>query len=206
MNLQFKQSFLAAPFFFKQNTIILSSFIAGSAITVHTNSKQDKECAQNIEDEQVIKQKGMYEFLHKLDESGANLRFAIQLISEDGKSFKKCIAPSFSSSFAEAYIGLEINDDSTISAYAAYKKKPIIVEAIRFAAIPEKWRLHYTENDIAACYSFPIFTPERKLLAMLTCYHNRTERIEMEMIDVITKTCAFAAMLIEKGNPEPNFL
>ena len=111
----------------------------------------------------------------------------VLLLDEEGKAVEHGAAPSMPSAYLEALRGVSIGPKVGSCGTAMYRGEPVIVVDVLTDPLWEGFTHLATQFGFRACWSTPIFSPERKVLGSLAMYYAqpRAPRVdERQLIDV----------------------
>ena len=111
----------------------------------------------------------------------------IVLLDEDGATIRNVAAPSMPASYLQALQGLPIGPKAGSCGTAMYRGEPVIVVDVDTDPLWEGYRDLAAQFGFRACWSTPIFSPERKVLGSLAMYYARPRAprpAEQRVIDV----------------------
>ena len=111
----------------------------------------------------------------------------ILLLHEDGATVQHGAAPSMPEGYLQALQGLSIGPKAGSCGTAMHRGEPVIVVDVETDPLWEDYRDLAGRFGFRACWSTPIFSPERKVLGSLAMYYSqpRAPRAdERQLIDV----------------------
>ena len=128
------------------------------------------------------------ESIVRLVESEAEgMACTILLLDEDGATIRHGAAPSMPEGYLQALQGLTIGPSAGSCGTAMYRGEPVIVVDVETDPLWAPYRGLAARFGFRACWSTPIFSPERKVLGSLAMYYAqpRAPRAdEQRLIDV----------------------
>jgi signal transduction histidine kinase/CheY-like chemotaxis protein len=98
---------------------------------------------------------------------------SILLLDPDGIHVRHGAAPSLPAEYMRAIDGLPIGPCAGSCGTAAYRKEPVIVEDIETDPLWAPYRPMVTQFRLRACWSTPIFDPERRVLGTFAIYYRK---------------------------------
>ena len=111
----------------------------------------------------------------------------VLLLDDDGATVQHGAAPSMPDGYLQALQGLTIGAKAGSCGTAMYRGEPVIVVDVETDPLWEDYRDLAARFGFRACWSTPIFSPERKVLGSLAMYYSqpRAPRAdERRLIDV----------------------
>lgn len=123
---------------------------------------------------------------------------SILLLDEDGQHVKLGAAPSLPASYNEAIDGAPIGPAAGSCGTAAFTKQQVFVRDIQSDPLWESHKHIAAAHGLAACWSRPILSSQRKVLGTFAFYYREirdpTQR-EVQVMDVLIHT---ATLILEK--------
>jgi PAS domain S-box-containing protein len=111
----------------------------------------------------------------------------VLLLDDEGKAVEHGAAPSMPSAYLEALRGVSIGPKVGSCGTAMYRAEPVIVVDVETDPLWEDYRDLAARFRFRACWSTPIFSPERKVLGSLAMYYAQPRAprdAEQRLIDV----------------------
>jgi PAS domain S-box-containing protein len=133
-----------------------------------------------------------------VERQAPDMSCSLLLLDRDGKHVRHGAAPSLPAEFWQAIDGLEIGACNGSCGTAAYRRERVIVEDIATSDLWANYRHIALPLGLLACWSTPIFSPEREVLGTFAMYYREprrpTER-EIAWVDGATDLAAIAILL-----------
>ncbi len=111
----------------------------------------------------------------------------VLLLDDDGATVQHGAAPSMPDGYLQALQGLSIGPRAGSCGTAMYRGEPVIVVDVETDPLWEDYRGLAARFGFRACWSTPIFSPERKVLGSLAMYYSQPRAPrddERQLIDV----------------------
>jgi len=133
-----------------------------------------------------------------VERQSRDMSCSVLLLDPDGRRVKHAAAPSMPPEFCRAIDGMAIGPRAGSCGTAAFRRERVVVDDIATSDLWEGYR-HLTDPfGFRACWSTPIFSPEREVLGTFALYYREarrpTER-ELGWIDDATHLAAIAILL-----------
>jgi PAS domain S-box-containing protein len=133
-----------------------------------------------------------------VERQARDMSCSLLLLDRDGKHVRHGAAPSLPAEFCQAIDGLEIGPRNGSCGTAAYQRERVIVEDIATSDLWADYRQVALPFGLRACWSTPIFSPEREVLGTFAMYYREprrpTER-EIAWVDGAADLAAIAILL-----------
>ena len=123
---------------------------------------------------------------------------SVVLLDEDGTSIRHGAAPSLPTEYLEAINGLVIGPEAGSCGTAMYFGTRVIVTDIMSDPLWQNYREIASEFGFRACWSMPIFSPERKVLGSFAMYYAEPRAPRDEELQLIETAADIARIAIEQ--------
>ncbi|KFI22885.1 PAS domain S-box protein [Nitrosococcus oceani] len=132
-------------------------------------------------------------------QTGHKATASILLLSDDGKHLLHGAAPNLSNSYCEAIDGMEIGENIGSCGTAVHRDEFVIAEDISIDIKWNNFRELALKNNLASCWSMPIFSTQNKsVLGTFAVYYPEVRspaETDKHIVEVLSQT---AAILIER--------
>ena len=122
----------------------------------------------------------------------------ILLLDEDGTTVRHGAAPSLPSGYVLAINGLSIGPAEGSCGTAMYRGTRVIVTDIQTDPLWEKYRAIAQEFGLRACWSTPIFSPQRRVLGSFAMYYGKPRTPTSDELRLIDAAAGIARIAIEQ--------
>ncbi len=122
----------------------------------------------------------------------------VLLLDEDGITVRHGAAPSLPPGYIEAINGLRIGPNSGSCGTAMYLGQRVIVTDILADPLWENYRDVSRQFGLRACWSAPIFSPQRKVLGSFAMYYTEPREPQDEELRLIETAADIARIAIEQ--------
>jgi len=122
----------------------------------------------------------------------------VLLLDEDGTTVRHGAAPSLPPGYIDAVNGLPIGPNSGSCGTAMYLGQRVIVTDILADPLWENYRDVARQFGLRACWSTPIFSPQRKVLGSFAMYYNEPREPRDEELRLIETAADIARIAIEQ--------
>jgi len=122
----------------------------------------------------------------------------VLLLDEDGKSVQHGAAPSLPDGYLNAINGLTIGPKAGSCGTAMFLGTPVIVTDILTDPLWENYRDIAHRFGLRACWSTPIFSPQRKVLGSFAMYYSDARAPSEEELGLIKMAADIARIAIEQ--------
>jgi PAS domain S-box-containing protein len=136
--------------------------------------------------------------LCRLVEEQANGTLA-SILLKDGSRLWHGGAPSLPKSYTEAIDGAVIGPASGSCGTAAYRGEQIIVEDIATDPLWTNYRELALPHSLRACWSTPIFSSEKKVIATFAMYYREPRRPSLRDQEIIEQITHLSGVAIERN-------
>ncbi|MBX3234156.1 MAG: PAS domain S-box protein [Labilithrix sp.] len=139
-----------------------------------------------------------------IERQGDDLVCSVLLLDGEHGCVRHAASPSLPPAYSARLDGLPIGPGEGSCGAAAYLGARVIVDDIAVHPNWERYRALALPFGLRACWSTPIFSPERKVLGTFAIYYREPRRpteIEMEWVDAATHLAAIA-ILRERSEDE----
>jgi GAF domain-containing protein len=109
--------------------------------------------------------------VHLVESQSDGMLCTVLLLDEDGISVRHGAAPSLPADYVQAINGLVIGPNAGSCGTAMYRGQRVIVTDILTDPLWEKYREVARKFRLRACWSMPIFSPQRKVLGSFAMYY-----------------------------------
>jgi PAS domain S-box-containing protein len=130
-----------------------------------------------------------------IERQAAGMLCSLLLLDSDGETIRHGAAPSLPADYARHLDGLKIGPTAGSCGTAAYRGERVIVEDIAAHPYWDSYRHLALPCGLRACWSSPIFSPEREVLGTFAMYYRQPHRPtpdEIRWVDVATHLAAIA--------------
>ncbi len=127
---------------------------------------------------------------------------SVLLLDDEGKHLRLCAAPSLPNDYKQAINGTAIGPNIVSCGTAAFSGKTIIVEDI---ATHPFWQDHKElaqRAGLAACWSFPILSSQKKVLGTFAIYYKNIKSPEASDLAYMHQLSQLANLAIEHKNAD----
>ena len=121
---------------------------------------------------------------------------SILLLDAAGKHLHTAAAPRLTDNFTQAIDGVEISDKSGSCGTAAYRHQMVIVEDIATDPLWADYRDLALAENLRACWSFPMLTPDNKVLGTFAIYSKQPSTPSQVQIDYLATAAQLATIAI----------
>ncbi|WP_179338428.1 PAS domain S-box protein [Winogradskyella ludwigii] len=190
------------PIFNKHN--VLTHFIGVQRnVTARKEEEFFKNAIQNVMD-MIIQDEPLEQIGNKIIETIENAIpnsiGSILLLNKEKTTLHKLSAPHMPPTYSKSIDGIEIGEKEGSCGTAAFLKEEIIVSDIATSPLWEKNKKLALENDLKACWSFPIFSSNKEVLGTFAIFFN-TIRVPLTAeTDIIYNIIRTASLAIEQHN------
>ena len=122
----------------------------------------------------------------------------VLLLDEDGASVRHGAAPSLPADYVRAINGLSIGPNAGSCGTAIYLGRRVIVTDILTDPLWENYRDVARTFGLRACWSMPIFSPQRKVLGSFAMYYSEPREPRDEELRLIETAADIARIAIEQ--------
>jgi PAS domain S-box-containing protein len=122
----------------------------------------------------------------------------ILLLDEDGTTVRHGAAPSLPAGYVRAINGLSIGPAEGSCGTAMYRGTRVIVTDIQTDPLWEKYRAIAEEFSLGACWSTPIFSPQRRVLGSFAMYYGKPRTPTDDELRLIDTAAGIARIAIEQ--------
>jgi PAS domain S-box-containing protein len=121
---------------------------------------------------------------------------SILLLDEHGAQLRHGAAPSLPPEYVAAIDGRRIGPQAGSCGTAAYRKEPVFVEDIATDPRWEAYRAVAMPHGLRACWSTPIFDPQRQVLGTFAMYYRQPGLPQPEHLRLIEMATHIAAIAV----------
>jgi PAS domain S-box-containing protein len=136
--------------------------------------------------------------VHLVESYSDGLRCTVLLLDDDGTTIRHGAAPSFPATYLQAIDGLSIGPRAGSCGTAMYLGERVIVTDIEVDPLWERGRSIVRPFGVRACWSTPIFSPQRKVLGSLAMYYAEPRGPSSEELRLIETAADIARIAIEQ--------
>lgn len=165
----------------------------------HFYSKLDqveKEVMQSSISEKAEEKVLLSNYLKDLEGLLPGMKASILRI-KDGK-LSNLVSPSLDPKLTKSLEGLPIGENQGSCGTAAFIKERVIVEDVFEDSRWANYRDLAKEFGIGACWSFPLFSPDGKVIATLANYFPTTRRFQEKELQLFERSARLVTILIAK--------
>jgi PAS domain S-box-containing protein len=136
--------------------------------------------------------------VHLVENHTDGMLCTVLLLDEDGTTVRHGAAPSLPPAYIDAIDGLVIGPKAGSCGTAMYRGQPVIVTDIETDPLWEEYRAVARRFGFRACWSMPIFSPERKVLGSFAMYYTHPRKPSDEELHLIETAADIARIAIEQ--------
>jgi PAS domain S-box-containing protein len=136
--------------------------------------------------------------VHLVENHSDGMLCTVLLLDEDGTTVRHGAAPSLPAGYIDAVNGLPIGPKSGSCGTAMYLGQRIIVTDILTDPLWENYRDLARHFGVRACWSTPIFSPQRKVLGSFAMYYSQPREPRDEELQLIETAADIARIAIEQ--------
>jgi len=136
--------------------------------------------------------------VHLVENQSDGMWCTILLLDEDGTTVRHGAAPSLPPGYVDAVNGLVIGPKSGSCGTAMYLGQRVIVTDILTDPLWENYRDLAGHFGLRACWSTPIFSPERKVLGSFAMYYSEPREPRDDELQLIETAADIARIAIEQ--------
>jgi PAS domain S-box-containing protein len=136
--------------------------------------------------------------VHLVENHSSGMLCTVLLLDDDGTNVRHGAAPSFPEAYLQAINGLSIGPCSGSCGTAMYLGTRVIVTDILTDPLWENYRDVARRFGLRACWSTPIFSPQRKVLGSLAMYYTEPRSPSDEELQLIETAADIARIAIEQ--------
>jgi len=122
----------------------------------------------------------------------------VLLLDEDGTTVRHGAAPSLPGDYVRAINGLSIGPSTGSCGTAMYRGERVIVTDILTSPLWEGYRDGALQLGLRACWSTPIFSPDRRVLGSFAMYYRAPRTPSVEELRLIETAADIARIAIEQ--------
>lgn len=130
-----------------------------------------------------------------VEDEACGVLASILLLDED--RLRHGAAPSLPKAYADAIDGIAIGP-SCACGIAAYRSEQVIMEDIATDPLWANYRDLALSYSLRACWSTPIFSPQRKVIATFAMYYREARRPTARELEIIEQITHLAGVAIER--------
>jgi PAS domain S-box-containing protein len=135
------------------------------------------------------------ELVRAVEQDSPEVLASILLLDDDGAHLRHGAAPSLPAGYSKAIDGALIGESAGSCGTAAYRRAQVIVEDIDTDPLWADYRDLAAAHGLRACWSTPIFDPQRRVLGTFALYFRAPRRPDprhVRLIEMATQTAAIA--------------
>ena len=120
---------------------------------------------------------------------------SILLLDADGTHVRHGAAPDLPEDYVRAVDGLSIGPQAGSCGTAAFTRKPVVVGDIATDPLWNDYRAIALKHGLRACWSTPIFDPERRVLGTFAMYFRAPglpNQLHLRLIEISTHIASIA--------------
>jgi PAS domain S-box-containing protein len=136
--------------------------------------------------------------VHMVEGHTDGMLCTVLLLDEDGTTVRHGAAPSLPAGYIEAVDGLVIGPKAGSCGTAMYLGQPVIVTDIDTDPLWENYREVAQRFGFRACWSMPIFSPDRKVLGSFAMYYGQPRTPSDDELYLIETAADIARIAIEQ--------
>lgn len=133
-----------------------------------------------------------------VEEQSDGMLCTVLLLDEDGKTIRHGSAPSFPDDYVQAIEGMTVGPRAGSCGTAMYLGTRVVVTDILTDPLWENGRHIARQFGLRACWSTPIFSPQRKVLGSLAMYYAEPRAPSDEELQLIETAADIARIAIEQ--------
>ncbi len=122
---------------------------------------------------------------------------SVLLLDNEGKHLRLCAAPSLPAAYNQAINNVAIGPNIGSCGTAAFSGKTIIIEDIATHPFWQDYRELAQESDLAACWSCPIISRQKKVLGTFAIYYRSIRGPDTDDLEYIHQLSQLASLAIE---------
>jgi two-component system, cell cycle sensor histidine kinase and response regulator CckA len=138
------------------------------------------------------------EIIRTIESQDASLIGSVLLLDHQTKQLRHGAAPSLPERYNRAIDGIEIGEGVGSCGTAAFRGKPVIVANIQTDLLWKNFCALAKEFDLAACWSTPIFSPQREVLGTFAVYQKQPAEPTESQLRLIGMISHLAAVAIHR--------
>lgn len=139
------------------------------------------------------------ELIAALEEAIRGAKCSIMLCDEDTNTLSLFVGPNIPPTYAHAMYSFAIDERNGANAKAAYYGHPEISTDISKGNFWEKYKTLASNAKLAACWSYPIIAPSKKLLGTFSLYFEHPLSPSEENLRTLEKEANIAAIMMDKS-------
>ena len=132
-----------------------------------------------------------------VEQQCAGMRCSVLMLDEDGERVRHCIAPSLPDAYIRAIDGSPIGPNQGSCGTAMAVGMRVVVTDILTDPLWEQYRDAATQPGLRACWSTPIFSPQRKVLGSFAMYYAEPRAPSDDELAMIESAADIARIAIE---------
>ena len=136
--------------------------------------------------------------VHLVENHSNGMLCTVLLLDEDGTTVRHGAAPSLPAGYIDAVNGLPIGPKAGSCGTAMFLGQRIIVADIETDPLWEDYRDVARHFGLRACWSTPIFSPQRKVLGSFAMYYSEPRQPREEELQLIETAADIARIAIEQ--------
>lgn len=142
------------------------------------------------------------ELVASIDQQLEDGMTSLLLLSDDGQTIGRTIAPSMPRPYNEGLIGLPIGPQAGSCGTAMYRGEPVIVEDIATDPKWEPYRDFALGYQLRSCWSTPIISANGMVLGSLAIYHRKPHTPDIKERRLVSGGVHLAGIAIERSQAE----
>lgn len=142
------------------------------------------------------------ELVASIDQQLEDGMTSLLLLSDDGQTIGRTIAPTMPRPYNEGLIGLPIGPQAGSCGTAMYRGEPVIVEDIATDPKWEPYRDFALGYQLRSCWSTPIISANGMVLGSLAIYHRKPHTPDIKERRLVSGGVHLAGIAIERSQAE----
>lgn len=142
------------------------------------------------------------ELVASIDQQLEDGMTSLLLLSDDGQTIGRTIAPTMPRPYNEGLIGLPIGPQAGSCGTAMYRGEPVIVEDIATDPKWEPYREFALSYQLRSCWSTPIISANGMVLGSLAIYHRKPHTPDIKERRLVSGGVHLAGIAIERSQAE----
>lgn len=137
-----------------------------------------------------------------VEEQAPGMLGSVLLLDADGVHLRHGAAPSLPEAYVRGIDGEPIGPSAGSCGTAAYRREAVIVEDIAADPLWRDYRELAAAHGLRACWSTPIFDPQRRVLGTFAMYFGTARRPDEDHLQLIAMATHVAAIAIARAHVE----
>jgi PAS domain S-box-containing protein len=161
-------------------------------------SQAEKELLEQIALNKPIKE-SVNHFLLQIESFIPDLLCSILLLDNNSQQVRHFAAPSLPDSYNRMIDGALIGPKAGSCGTAAFLKQAVIVSDIAQDPLWQDYRELALMHQLQACWSFPLFSSQQKVLGTFACYYGTVRTPSHTELRIAEQICGRLSMLLERS-------